>query len=96
VIEYGLLPAVNPVVAQVATSLPFTVCEAHPPITVSPFKKSTVPVGEPTPGLTTEMVAVKVTLCPETDGFVPLVTTVLVVAVSTPSLIGLPLLFEPA
>jgi hypothetical protein len=39
------------------------------PIVIVPLRKVTVPVGVPAPGLVTETVAVKVTLCPTADGF---------------------------
>ena len=53
------------------------------PITVAPSRKLTVLVGVPAPGAVTVTVAVKVTLWPKTDGFVPEVSTVLVEALLT-------------
>jgi hypothetical protein len=53
------------------------------PITVVPSRKLTVPVGVPAPGAETVTVAVKVTLCPKTDGLVPEATVVAVVALFT-------------
>ena len=53
------------------------------PITVAPSRKFTVPAGLPAPGETTATVAVKVTLCPKTDGFVPEVRLVVVLALFT-------------
>ena len=55
------------VVVQVATPL-FKVSVPHPVIVVLPTLKLTVPVGIPLPGAVTIIVAVKVTLCPVTDG----------------------------
>ena len=43
----------------------------QPEIGVPLSLKVTVPVGEPLPGEVTEMVAVKVTDCPKTDGLDP-------------------------
>ncbi len=53
------------------------------PITVAPSRKFTVPVGLPAPGATTVTVAVKVTLCPKTDGFTDEATVVVVLALLT-------------
>src|SRR5712692_9014934 len=39
------------------------------PRTTAPSRNVTVPVGAPTPGGTTETVAVNVTACPNVDGF---------------------------
>lgn len=50
------------------------------PITVAPSRKFTVPAGLPAPGLTTLTVAVKVTLCPKTEGFTDEARAVLVLA----------------
>jgi hypothetical protein len=53
------------------------------PITVAASRKFTVPAGVPAPGATTATVAVNVTLCPKTDGFVPEVRLVVVLALFT-------------
>jgi hypothetical protein len=53
------------------------------PIVDPPLVKVTVPVGVPAPGAVTDSVAVNVTGWPKTVGFVPLVTTRLVLAVFT-------------
>jgi hypothetical protein len=53
------------------------------PITVAPSRMFTVPVGVPAPGAVTVTVAVKVTLCPKTDGFAEDVRVVLVFALFT-------------
>ena len=53
------------------------------PMTVAPSRMFTVPVGEPAPGAVTVTVAVNVTDCPKTDGFVPEVSDVLVDALLT-------------
>lgn len=50
------------------------------PSVVVPSRNVTVPVGLPAPGLTTETVAVRVILCPKTDGFADETTVVLVLA----------------
>src|SRR5574337_1738740 len=52
-------------VANVATPLPFSVPD---PIFVAPSRKLTVPVGVPDPGGAGVTVAVKVTVCANTDG----------------------------
>jgi hypothetical protein len=53
------------------------------PITAAPSRKLTVPVGLPAPGAVIVTVAVKVTLCPKTDGFEEDVRLVLVLALLT-------------
>jgi hypothetical protein len=53
------------------------------PMTAAPSRKFTVPVGVPAPGLTAATVAVKVTDCPKTDGLVPDVRLVVVLALPT-------------
>ena len=53
------------------------------PSVVAPSRKFTVPAGVPAPGAVTVTVAVKVTLCPKTDGFADDVTIVVVVAFAT-------------
>ncbi len=53
------------------------------PITVTPSRKFTVPVGVPAPGATIATVAVNVTLCPKTDGFTDEATVVVVLALFT-------------
>ena len=50
------------------------------PSTVQPCLNVTVPAGVPEPGAKAVTVAVKVTLCPNTDGFTDDVTAVLVLA----------------
>ena len=45
--------------------------------------KLTLPVGAPAPGAVTLTVAVKLTVCPKTDGFGPLPRLVVVPAVAT-------------
>ena len=73
------VPAVRELVVKVAS-----LAERVPlPNKVAPLKKFTVPAGVPTPGDTTLTVAVKVTDCPNVDGFRPLVSKVLVVALLT-------------
>ena len=57
-------------VTQVAT-LAAIVCVAQVPMFAPVSLNDTVPVGEPAPGAVTEMMAVKVTDCPNTDGLVP-------------------------
>jgi hypothetical protein len=52
-------------------------------MTVAPSRKFTVPVGVPAPGLTTATVAVKVTLCPKTDGLTDDARLVVVLALLT-------------
>jgi len=47
---------------------------------VAPSRKFTVPAGLPAPGETTATVAVKVTVCPEVDGFRDEATVVVVLA----------------
>src|SRR5260370_28108315 len=53
------------------------------PMTVAPSRKLTVPVGVPAPGATTATVAVKVILCPKTDGFTDEVRLVVALALLT-------------
>ena len=53
------------------------------PITVTPSRKFTVPVGVPAPGLTTATVAVKVVDCPKTVGLTDEVRLVVVLALFT-------------
>jgi len=53
------------------------------PTVVAPSRKLTVPAGVPAPGAVTVTVAVKVTLCPKTDGFAEDVRLVLVLALLT-------------
>jgi len=53
------------------------------PMTVTPSRKFTVPVGLPAPGAVTVTVAVKVTDCPNTDGFADELRLVLVLALLT-------------
>ena len=73
------VPAVMELVVKVAS-----LAERVPlPNKVAPLKKFTVPAGVPTPGDTTLTVAVKVTDCPNVDGLSPLVSKVLVDALST-------------
>jgi len=50
------------------------------PIFAAPSLNVTVPVAVPAPGATAATVAVNVTDCPELDGFVPLVSVVVVLA----------------
>ena len=50
---------------------------------VVPTEKATVPVGVPDPGATAETVAVKITACPNIDGFTDEVTAVVVFALTT-------------
>ena len=62
---------------------------AEPPLSapvpkvVAPSLKVTVPVGVPLPGAAGATVAVKVTPCPNTDGFADEITTVVVLAMLT-------------
>jgi len=53
------------------------------PMFVAPSRKLTAPVGVPAPGAVTVTVAVKVTDCPNTDGFAEDVRLVLVFALLT-------------
>lgn len=53
------------------------------PIGLPPSRNVTVPVAVPAPGATAETVAVKVTDCPNTDGFTDEVTAVVVSAFIT-------------
>jgi hypothetical protein len=66
-----VVPSVD--VLKVATPLPSSV---PVPIVVAPFLKATLPVGVPAPAPEATTVAVKVTDCPCTDGFVSLVSDV--------------------
>jgi len=73
------LPAASAVVTNVATppvSVPV-------PMGLPPSRKVTVPVGVPVPGATAETVALKVTDCPNTDGFAVEVTAVVELALFT-------------
>jgi hypothetical protein len=74
------MPNANVLVVNVAMP-PDT---APVPRVVVPSKNVTVPVGLPAPGLTTVTVAVKVTLCPEVDGFTDEARPVAVLALLTP------------
>ncbi len=74
-----LAPALNAVVAKVATPL----LKVPVPSEVEPLKKVTVPVGVPAAGLTGATVAVSVTLCPLTGVLGEKVTVVVVVACDT-------------
>src|SRR5438094_6081051 len=56
-------------VVQVAWALPFSAWAPQPPKVTPPSWKLTVPVGVPAPGAVAFTVAVKVTDCPNTDGF---------------------------
>jgi hypothetical protein len=62
-------------VLKVATPLPFSV---PGPSVVTPSLNVTVPVGVPLPPLLAATAAVNVTDCPCTDGFVSLVSVVVV------------------
>jgi hypothetical protein len=73
------LPTAKAEVVNVATP-PLKVTA---PIELPPSRKVTVPVGVPAPGNTGETVAVKVTGCPNTDGFGDEVKVVLVSALLT-------------
>src|SRR6266516_4415702 len=53
------------------------------PSVVAPSRKVTVPLGLPAPGATGATVAVKVTLCPKTDGLADEATVVVVLALLT-------------
>ena len=53
------------------------------PSVAAPSRKVTVPVGVPVPGATALTVAVKVTDCPNTDGFTDEVTVVELLALFT-------------
>jgi len=53
------------------------------PRVVAPSRKVTVPDGVPAPGANAATVAVKVTLCPEDDGFRDEATVVVVLALLT-------------
>ncbi len=53
------------------------------PMLVAPSLKVTVPVGAPTAGETTLMVAVKVTVWPKTEGLLELATVVVVLPLLT-------------
>jgi len=53
------------------------------PMFVAPSRKLTAPVGVPAPGATTATVAVKVTLCPKTDGLTDEARLVVVFALLT-------------
>ena len=68
------LAVVSPPVVLTLTGLPALL----PSIT-----NWTVPVGVPAPGAAIEMVAVKVTFCPDTEELTEEVTVVLVVALAT-------------
>ena len=53
------------------------------PSVVAPSRNVTVPLGVPAPGATAATVAVKVTLCPKTDGLEDEATVVVVFALFT-------------
>ena len=53
------------------------------PMGEPPSRKATLPVGVPAPGATTVTVAVRVTACPNTEGFWEEVTVVLLSALVT-------------
>jgi hypothetical protein len=53
------------------------------PRVVVPSRNVTVPLGLPAPGAVTVTVAVKVTLCPKTDGLTDEATVVVVLALLT-------------
>src|SRR5579884_298694 len=74
------VPADKLLVAHVACPLPFSACAPQPVMVAPPSLKFAVPVGVPPAELT---VAVKVTDCPYTEGFVPEVTVVVVEALLT-------------
>src|SRR2546427_709988 len=61
-------PSLKKDVAQVADPAA-SACAPQPVMELAPSLKSAVPVGVPAPGATAATVAVKVTLCPKTDGF---------------------------
>ena len=55
---------------------PLRLWAPHPVIVMPPTSKLIVPVGVPPPGLEAATLAVKVTLCPETEGLLELVIVV--------------------
>src|SRR5205085_1573882 len=73
------LPTLRLEVAHVATPAA-SACAPQPVIELPPSLKFTVPVGVPAPGAVAVTVAVKVTLCPNTDGFTDDVRLVVVLA----------------
>ena len=82
------VPTVPKATWHVATPA-FRVCV--PPVHVMlfpPLVNETVPVGVPLPGLTAATVAVKVTVCPVTEGLTDDVRAVVVLAAFTVCVIG--------
>jgi hypothetical protein len=75
-------PAALKAVTQVATPALKVWLPPVQAIVPPPSLKATVPVGLPAPGATTATVAVRVTLCPVTDGLVPDSRDVVVSALS--------------
>ena len=73
------VPVDSPLVTHVATPL-VRLWALQEPIFAPVSWKVTVPVGVPVPGEVTVIVAVKVTLCPTTDGLLLLVTVAVVAA----------------
>ena len=73
------MPMAKAVVANVATPA----ARVPVPIGLPPSRKVTVPVAVPVPGATAEIVAVKVTDCPRTEGFADEVTAVAELALLT-------------
>ena len=76
----GWLPRESEEVVNVATPEPLS---APNPMGLPPSRKTTDPVGIPVLGGTGETVAVKVTDCPNTEGFAEEVTVVFVSALAT-------------
>ena len=62
---------------------PVALVSAAEPIEVAPSKNSTEPVGVPAPGAVALTVAVNVTDCPCTEGFISETTAVVVAALFT-------------
>ena len=65
-----------PTVSADVENVALTPDNVPPPIETPPSKKVAVPVGVPEPGATALIVAVKVTVWPNTDGFTDDVTDV--------------------
>ena|SRR5579884_1223411 len=74
------LPTLKLDVEQVACPEPLRACAPQPVMVAPPSLKFAVPVGVPAPGRLAVTVAVKVTLCPKTDGLADELTVVVVLA----------------
>src|ERR1700730_18676083 len=73
----------KPATTHVAVPATATACAPQPAMVTPPSWKSTVPVLVPAAGAVAVTVAVKVTLCPDTEGLADEVTTVVVLPMLT-------------